>query len=173
MTLGTDASIFFFGTQDEVTTGTPGTVADGAFSVAADVDSTWTNDDDAPFGAAVLKLQFDSTAPTVGSVGLYARLLDIQSTNDDPVPDANVDGHFVGSFKLDFGVAIDVDYHTSIPFFTMPMINTSQIIEWYIKNENTGETIGADWELYITPIAFCAFALPFSAKGSHSRRAVA
>ena len=152
MAIVTNDVILKFGTQDEVTTGTPATVSNDAFSVAGDVDSTWSNDDDAANGAAVLKLQFDTTAPTVGSVGLYARLLDIFGTNDGPIPDANFEHYLVGVFPLDFGVAIDVDYYTTIPFFQMPMVNAAQIIEWYIKNEGTAQTIGTDWKLYITPI---------------------
>lgn len=152
MAIGTNDVILKFGTQDQVDS-TAGTVANDAFSVAGDVDSTWANDDDAPRGAAVLKLQFDTTAPTVGSVGLYARLLDVQSTNDSPIPDSNFEHYLVGVFPLDFGVAADVDYYTTIPVFQMPMIYSGQIIEWYIKNEATGQTIGTGWNLWITPIS--------------------
>ena len=151
MTIGTADAIYKFGTQDEVTTGTPGTVANNAFSVAGDVDSTWSNDDDAPDGAAVLKCQFDTTMPTSGNIGLYARLLDIQSTNDAPIPDANYEEKYVGNFPIDFGVAADTDFYTHIHDFRMPMIGASQIIEWYIKNNGTSQTIGTDWKLWITP----------------------
>ena len=153
MAISTDASIWFFGTQGTITTGTPGTVADGAFSVAGDVDSTWTNDDDAPSGAAVLKCQFDTTMPTAGTIGLYARLLDIQSTNDANAPDSNFEVLLVGTFQIDFGVAADTDFYTFIDLFSIPSVKSAQGIEWYIKNEGTGQTIGQNWALYITPKA--------------------
>lgn len=152
MAIGTNATIWFFGTQDQIDS-TSGTVADGAFSVAADVDSTWTNDDDAPFGSAVLKCQFDTTMPTVGHIGLYARLLNVQSTNDENAIDANFQAHLVGAFQIDFGVANDTDFWTVIPTFEMPQAGSGQAIEWYIKNEGTGQTIGSGWNLYITPKA--------------------
>lgn len=153
MAIGTNDAIWKFGTQDQIDS-TAGTVADGAFSVAADVDSTWTNDDDAPYGSAALKCQFDTTMPTVGSIGLYARLLNVQSTNDLNAVDANFEHEFVGSFPIDFGVANDVDFWTAIPLFEMPQAGASQAIEWYIKNEGTGQTIGASWALYVTPKSF-------------------
>ena len=144
-------SIIKFGTQDEVTTGTPATVADGAFSVAGDVDSVWSNSDDAELGGAVLKLQFDTTMPTVGSVALFARLINMQSTNDAPIPDANYEHHFVGSFPIDFGETADTDFYTHIPQFKMPMMQSNQTIEWYIKNNGSGQTIGTGWQLFIMP----------------------
>lgn len=152
MAISTDATIFFFGTQDTQTTGTPSTVSSGSFSDSDDTVTNWTNDDDAPLGAAVLKLQFDTTMPTVGNVGLYAMMLNIQSTNDIPQPDANFQAVFVGSFPIDYGQSADTDFYTVIPLFQMPSTYTSQAIQWYIKNENTGQTIGTDWALYITPI---------------------
>lgn len=152
MAISTDAGIWFFGTQDEVTSGTPATVADGAFGLADQGASVnWTNDDDAPYGAAVLKCQFDTTMPTAGSIGLYARLHNVQSTNDVNAPDSNFNHVFVGVFPIDFGVANDTDFYTVIPTFAMPMIASAQRIDWYIKNVNTGQTIGVSWQLWITP----------------------
>lgn len=152
MAIGTDSAIIFFGTQDEVTSGTPATISDGAYGLS-DQGATvnWTNADDAPLGAAVLKLQFDTTAPTVGTVSLYARLFNLQSTNNAGAPDANYETLFVGSFPLDYGVAADVDYFTYIETFSMPAIETAQRIDWYLKNEGTGQTIGVSWQLWITP----------------------
>ena len=153
MAISTDATIWFYGTQDQIDS-TAGTVADGAFSVAGDVDSTWTNDDDAPYGSAVLKCQFDTTMPTVGSIGLYARLLNVQSTNDENATDASFAPHRVGTFAIDFGVAADTDFYTTIADFEMPQAGSGQAIEWYIKNEATGQTLGTSWNLWITPKAY-------------------
>ena len=153
MAIGTDDAIWKFGTQDQVDS-TAGTVANDTFSVAGDVDSTWTNDDDAPFGSAVLKCQFDTTAPTVGSIGLYARLLNIEGTNDENEPDTTNNGYSpnnVGTFLIDFGVANDVDMYLTIATFSMPQLGPAQAIEWYIKNEGTSQTIGTGWNLWITP----------------------
>lgn len=150
MAISTNDAILKFGTQDQVDS-TSGTVADGAFSVAGDIVA-WTNDDDASRASAVLKCQFDVTMPTVGSIGLYARPINIEGTNDAPVPDANFEHYLVGVFPIDFGVAADTDFYTAIPVFQIPQMKASQEIEFYIKNEGTGQTIGTSWNLWITPI---------------------
>lgn len=149
MAISTDAVILFSGTQDEVTTGTPGTVASGAFSVAGDT-ADWTNDDDAPLAGAVIKCQFDTTFPTAGSIGLYCRMMNIQSTNDEPADSDSY--HFLGSFKIPYGATADVDFYAAIPLFEIPWLVTSQVLHFHIKNEGTGQTIGTGWQLWITPL---------------------
>lgn len=155
MAIGTDDGIWKFGTQDEVTSGTPATISDNAYGKADQGASVnWTNSDDAPFGAAALKLQFDTTFPTVGFVGLFAHVLNIQSTNDPGVPDAsNAELGFVGAFPIDFGIAADTDFYTFIDNFAMPAHAASQAIDWYLFNSKTGRTIGVSWQLWITPKA--------------------
>lgn len=154
MAITTDDNILKFGTQDEVTSGTPATISSGSFGKADQGASVnYTNDDDATMGAAVLKNQFDTTMPTVGSIELYAHLIDVQSTNDTGVPDANNPTLYIGTFPIDFGVANDVDYFSTIPRFSMPNIGTAQRIDWYILNQGTSQTIGVSWQLFITPIS--------------------
>jgi len=98
MTISTDAAIEFFGTQTTVT-GTTATVADGAYSVTGSIVS-FTNTDDAPQASVVAMLDW-SVAPTANtSVNLYVRLIDIDSTNDQDVPDANFQHVYVGSFPI-------------------------------------------------------------------------
>ena len=151
MAIGTNDAIWKFGTQDQVDDGTTSTIANNVFSVAADVDSTWANDDNAPFGSAVLECQFDTTMPTAGSIGLYAQLHNIQGTSDENAVDVSYSPHRVGTFVIDFGVANDVNFFTAIDLFSMPQAGTSQTIVWYLGNEGTGQTIGQDWNLWITP----------------------
>ena len=154
MAIGTDAAIWFFGTQDEVTAGTPATIATGAFGKADQNSSVnWTNDDDAEFAAAVLKCQFDTTMPTTGSIGLLAHCLNVQSTNEPSVPDANYPHIQVGTFAIDFAAGADTDFYTVIPLLVIPQVYTSQAIDWYLHNQNTSQTIGQSWQLWITPMA--------------------
>ncbi len=150
MPISTDALIGFWGTQDQVDDGTTGTVADNAFSEAS---SAWTNDDDALIARAVLECQFDTTMPTVGTIDLFVRPLNVQSSNDPGVPDANNLAGYVGSFAIDFGVANDVNFFTVIDSFRLRGFQTSQIYEFYFRNNNTGQTIGIDWNLWIQPFA--------------------
>lgn len=147
MAIGADDGIWKFGTQDEVSS-SPGTIADNAYLAAG---LTWTNDDDATDAAAVLKVQFDTTMPTVGNLLLYARLLNVQSTNDEEAVDANNPINLVGSFTIDYGVAADVDFYTTIPNFQIPVTKSSQEIDFYLLNNATGQTVGTSWQLWITP----------------------
>ena len=154
MTIGTDATIDFFGTEDEVTVASPGAVNAGAFSAAADV-SDWTNDDDAPYAMFKLKLTASGLtgAPTAGeTVVLYARLLNIESTEDAPVPDSNYRQIRLTSFVLD---AADADQvHVRGPI-RLPNYKTSQEYEFFIENNMASINIGASgWELWVKPITF-------------------
>jgi len=151
MTIGTDALINFYGTQDQVDS-SAGTIANDAMSVAGDV-SDWTNDDDAPGAVFTLKCQFDTTFPSVGSIDLHAVLLNIQSTNDENDADASHEPHYLGSFQIDFGVAADTDFYTTLHVPELPPgIQTSQIYRFFIKNNGTAQTIGTGWGLWVTPV---------------------
>ena len=149
MAISTDATIEFFGTQDQVDDGTTGTVATDTFSEAS---SSWTNDDDAPSAAFVLEAQFDTTMPTVGTIDLYCRPLNIQSTNNPGAPDGSYKSFFLGVFEIDFGVSNDVNAFLYIERTKLPNFVTSQIYEFYFHNNATGQTIGVDWNLWVTPI---------------------
>jgi len=152
MAISTDDGIWKFGTQDEVTSGTPATVSNDAFGKADQGASVnWTNDEDAAEGSAVLKCQFDTTMPTIGNILLFAHLLNVEGTNDTGAPDANNEVHLVGSFQIDFGISADVDFYMVIPNFQMPQAGASQAIDWYIKNNGSSQTIGVSWQLWITP----------------------
>ena len=147
MAIGTDALVEFFGTQDALGTSSA-TVADAAFSIAGDL-STWTNDDDAPMASITALLDW-AVAPDANSgVSLYARLLNTQSTNDSDVPDANFTHTYLGRFPVN-----DVTTNQYITIdVSLPNGKTSQEYEFYIQN-NTGQTIQASWDIYITPKTF-------------------
>ena len=154
MAISTDDAVWKFGTQDEVTSGTPATIATTAYGKADQAGTAaWTNSDNAPYGSAVLKAQFDTTMPTVGTIELFAHLLNVQSTNDVGAPDANNPLVHVGGFEIDFGIAADTDFYMILPEFEMPQAGNAQAIDWYLKNEGTGQTIGVSWQLWITPKA--------------------
>ena len=152
MAIGTDDAIWKFGTQDVVDDTSTSSVANNVFSVLADVITNWTNDDNALFGSAALELQF-ATMPTVGNIGLYARLMNITPGNlDENIPlTAGYAPNYVGTFPIDFNVANATNFVTTIQTFDMPGMELDQAIEWYIKNQETAQTISANWNLWITP----------------------
>lgn len=72
--------------------------------------------------------------------------MNIQSTNDQNEPEADFLHKFLGSFPVENVtsaqyVAIDV---------RLPNTKTSQEYDFYIENQ-TGQTISAGWDLYVTP----------------------
>ena len=145
MAIGTDAAIQFFGTQDTVTSSSS-LVANDAFSVSGDV-TTWTNDDDAPQAAVVFEGTY-SVAPDASSlVLLYARLLNVQGTNDPDAPDANFLHTFLGAFPLN---DVTTAQYSSI-VVDLPNTKTSQEYEFYILNQG-GQSLSAGWDLYVTPV---------------------
>ena len=144
MAIGTNDGIDKFGTQDATGT-TSASVADAAFSIASDL-STWTNDDDAWRATIILEATY-SVAPTASSgVTLYARLLNIVSTNDADVPDANFLQTYLGRFPLN---DVTTAQYIAIDAY-LPNTKTSQEYEFYIKNDG-GQTISAGWDIHVTP----------------------
>lgn len=144
MAIGTDSAVEFFGDQDTLGTSSAA-VADAAFSIASDL-SIWVNDDDAPKASVVFKGTYASAPTANTTVDLYARLLNVQSTNDQDVPDANYPHAYVGSFPLndvtsEQFTAIDINLKNTL---------TSQNYEFYIQN-NAKQTLSAGWDLYVTP----------------------
>lgn len=144
MAIGTDSAIEFFGTQDTLGT-TSAAVADDAFSIAGDL-STWTNDDDAPQASVILLANF-SVAPDANSViNLYLRPLNMQSTNDGDVPDANFQHMYVGSFPLNDVTTAQYILIT----ISLPNTKTSQEWEYYVENKS-GQSLPAGWDIFTTP----------------------
>jgi len=145
--IGTDDAIFKYGTQDKISVASTASVADAAKSIAGDVDSTWANTDDAPIGTFVFEATFGTAPDTRSAVSLFARLLDFQSTNDMPIPDANYDGIYLGAFVVDNVTSAQFLVLADVP---LPSVETSQVIEFYIEN-NCGQTLSAGWDLWVTP----------------------
>ena len=154
MAIGSDSAIHFFGTQDEVTVASPGAVANGAFSAAADV-SDWTNDDDSPLAMFVLVLQDLAGAATAGdTIDLYCKPLNVvNTTGDHQGPNANLPSIYMGSFAVDAVDPAGTDDNYVLGPVALPNTKTSQEYEFYIYNNLTTHGIdAADWELWVTPM---------------------
>jgi hypothetical protein len=164
MAIGTNDTIHKFGTLDLVTvsrTATdPSPVTTGSFSVAADI-SAWTNDEDAPYARFILLLEWLTTAPTdnTGSIDIYARPLNVQSTNESNTPTALNRQIYIGSFIIDWTVAATTQHFLTSGLCELPNFYTSQSYEFYIHNNAMGQSITGDsatvgWQMWIQPIAF-------------------
>tara|TARA_R110000772_G_scaffold235182_2_gene346778 strand:- start:3771 stop:4232 length:462 start_codon:yes stop_codon:yes gene_type:complete len=146
MAIGTDATIEFFGTLDDLDSASAA-VANDAFSISTDVVTPWTNDDDAPLATMVFIGTWTS-APTANTVvNLYARLLNVaDTTKDQDVPDSNFGHAYLGSFPLN-----DVTTEQIIAIqIALPNVKSSTEYEFYIENRS-GQTIDSGWSLQITP----------------------
>ena len=144
MAIATDAAIEFFGTQDTLGTSSAA-VANDAFSIAGDL-STFTNDDDAPQASVILLANFSVAPDANSSINLYLRPLNIQSTNDGDVPDANFQHIFVGSFPLNDVTTAQYILIT----IALPNTKTSQEYEFYVENKS-GQSLPAAWDIFVTP----------------------
>lgn len=156
MAIGSNDAIMKFGTQDEVTVASPGSVANGAFSAASDVND-WTNDDDSPLAIFVLVLQDLSGAATAGdTIDLYCKPLNmVNSTGDHQGPNANCLSIYLGSFLIDAVDPATADDNYVLGPVALPNVKTSQEYEFYIYNNLTTVSIdAADWELWVTPVTY-------------------
>ena len=153
MAIGTNAAVYFFGTEVNLST-----VATTAISTAASLDE-WANSDDAPLVSFVLEVDDWSGAPTAGeTVDLYVRLMDTTGAgNDEPVHDASYVPHYVGSFVVD---AADAAQYLAIGPTGLPTYETSQNYAFTIVN-NTSVTMGTgdnEWRIKVTPITYAPHA---------------
>lgn len=154
MAITTNDAILKYGTQDTVTAG-GGTsaVTSGSYSASGDVVSGgWTNDDNAPMASFVLTFQYPSGTITTGGVQLFARLLNTDSTTDEPQPSANWAGHQLGSFSTGTGMSATTNYALEIGPVYLPTAKASQEYEFYVLN-SCGVTMTAGWTIKVTPVA--------------------
>jgi hypothetical protein len=122
-------------------------ISDGAFSVAADIDNIVDNTTSKYLYAKVTLILNDlSAAPAAGkSIDLYRRGLLVSGSLNEPEPDTNYKGTFVGSFLID---AVD-PAGTDQPYVLMGVPVMPHQMQFYIQN-NLGVTISANWDLDVT-----------------------
>lgn len=151
MAISTNDRVEKFGTLTQIDDGSTSAISSAAFSVQADI-STWTNSDDVPECQFVLMAQWATvTAVANKPVNIYARPLNIQSTNDPVSPGTSRYSHLIGSFVI-YAAAITTDYYFESTRCRLPNLKSGQEYEFYLENL-TGQTISANWDLWIMPIS--------------------
>jgi len=112
---------------------------DASYSVASDGASY-------PDAEFVLSLAF-GTAPTENStIVLLARPLDVDSTSDTEIPEngaTTFKGQYVGTFVL--------NNVTTTQYVRLVAYDLPPLADYYIWNNNTGQTISAGWTLKVRP----------------------
>lgn len=113
-----------------------GQADDASYSIAADGG----NYPDAEF---VLSFTF-GTAPTVSrTIDLFARELNIDGTNDSEAPNTVFRPRYIGSFV--------VNNNTSTQYSRLMAFDVPPAADYYLLNNNTGQSITAGWTLKVTP----------------------
>jgi hypothetical protein len=149
MTFTTGATINEFELQQDLGNSSAAR-ATGGFSLTGDL-LQYTNTVNALEASIVLTATFASPPTANTSVSLFARLISVQSTNSEQVPDANFQQTFLNAFALN-----DVSgLQTKAVDISLPNSKAGQVYEFYIQN-NAGVTVSAGWKLFITPKAINA-----------------
>lgn len=130
-------------------------IANNALAQADDAsyDAGGTDGNGFPDAEFVLTCAF-GTAPTEGtSIALYARPLNIDSTNDAEAPETTRPTVFIGSFT--------VNNVTSTQYIVLNGIyaqGVPKIADYYLHNNGTGQTLSSGWKLVVIPRSFKAAA---------------
>jgi hypothetical protein len=140
-----------------VVVGTPKTLEASGAS-AANLTVTQANDatygivaDGASFPDAkfVLAVQHATAVVENTYISLFARPLNIDSTNDSEVPEAARPTAWIGTFTLN-NAAINTNQYMELIARDVPWV-----AEYYIYNAS-GQTISAGWTLKVTPFSYKA-----------------
>lgn len=88
-----------------------------------------------------------ATAPTENTVlGLYARPLNIDGTNDADAPEVSRPVVFIGPFVL--------NNVTSAQYLEIKAYDVPWDAEYYVHNSGSGQTLSSGWTLKVTPFSF-------------------
>lgn len=144
MTIDVNDAIIKVGSQGNLDN-TSGSVANGAFSIAADF-LTITNSDDALGSGLVLEVTIPVAANANSSIPVHLQQLNIDDLgNDEPVPSADYQGALKGSFPVNTQTTIQ-----RIPLdIVFPRLKSGAEYQPFIEN-NTGQTISAGMVMFET-----------------------
>lgn len=109
---------------------------DASYNIATDGDYC-------PDAEFVLAATF-GTAPTENTtLDLYARELNIASTNDAQAPETTFRNRYIGSFQLN---NVTATQYIKLIAYEVPVE-----ADYYLHNNGTGQTLSAGWSLTVTP----------------------
>lgn len=105
---------------------------------------TVTDGEGVPDAEFVVSFAFGSTPTENGLLALYARPLDVDSTNDTEVPEATRPTRYIGAFA--------VNNVTTTQYAILVGRNLPKLASYYLHNSGTGQTASAGWTLKVTPL---------------------
>lgn len=143
MTIGTNDGIVKLGTTKtleasgaSISNNTIVQANDASYSIASDGSY-------APDAEFVLSCAFASAPTENTTLDLYARELDIDSTNDADAPETTYKPRYIGSFTLN---NVTSTQHLKLRAFDVPLV-----ADYYVLNNGTGQTVSSGWALKVTP----------------------
>lgn len=141
VTAGTDTTVL----------STTSTVTDASYSTDTP-DSTFgvTQQARAQYANIVLEVTGSTAFDAGGAIHLYTRLLNIDSTDDEPIPDTGFPRGSVCTFLMD---AISTIQRVQCSMVELPVLDTGEEMEFYVRN-NAGATMSANWTLTVKPRTF-------------------
>ena len=144
----TSETIFVYGTQKTLEA-SGGSCTNGAVVQANDASYDVVTDGlgypDAEFA---FRGQFGTVTNIENkSIDLYARVLNIDGTNDSPAPTSTYLEKYVGSFILQASAA-NTDQYLRCVGYDMPVT-----ADYYLCN-TSGQTLSAGWTLKVTPRSY-------------------
>lgn len=144
--MANEAQIKVYTTVNHVVDGAA--IAAAGFSAISDVDTSIDNSTNlAPLCNLILSIAGFATAPVINeAINVYRNDVDIKSTNDEPVVDANYKQHYVGSFVPDL---ITGAQYLQIQGIPLPPGKCNFILE-----NGTSYQLSVNWDLDVQPYTF-------------------
>jgi hypothetical protein len=118
-------------------------VTTGSFSASSDIDTAFSNSDGYLWSDVILTYERGAAGSAGLTVALYRRYLDVVSTNDEPITDANFKAELVGVKVSDNVTGLQYAVFENIWIGGRPC-------EFYIENQ-TGQSISNTWDLDVIP----------------------
>lgn len=142
--MATNDAIQSRGTQKTIASSLSGTVSNNAISAVLTNGYTAADTVGKPDAEFAAKLVFGANPTENSTVDLYVRAKNIQSTNHSEAPTTTYKPRFVCSFTIKGGQTTTwADGFGS---------NLPKEGDFYLFNNNTGQTLQTTCELYMTPI---------------------
>lgn len=143
-------SVYKYGTAKTLANANGAAITNNQLSAAAATLYSQTDTLDYPDAVFVFASAGFSAGPTSGStLDVYVRPLDINGTADQPAPPtgaltAAYKGQYIGSFVLHTSASSGDNYRCV--GYDIPRAG-----ECYLYNNNTGQSVTANWTLIMTP----------------------
>lgn len=139
----TNEAKFYYGTTKTLEA-SGSSISNNALAQADDANYDVVSDGGGyPDGEFVLSGAFSVAPAENAALAIYARPLDVDSTNDTEVPETTRPTLYIG--------ALPVNNVTTTQYITCVGRDLPKLAAYYVHNNATGQTLGSGWTLKVTP----------------------